>query len=332
MLSDGLRTNKRLEKAYKMLTRVPLFAGARRKAVEIEPLGSLTNMSYKIVFNETAYALRLPGHDTWEYIDRAAEERNSKIAAAAHIGADVLYVDAGSGMMVTRFVEGETMDAAWLAQDTEALARVTRTLRGVHDLGRNFRFRFNVFGMLERYRDLLYKLRQPLPVGYGEVERGAEAARRALEASPFPLVPCHNDPWPNNFIDAGERIYLIDWEFSGMNDPLWDLADLSVECGLGPEQDRTMMEAYWRGDATEGLYSRLELYKAMSDLMWSLWSRIQYANDNPLDDFLADAQERFGRCEERIHGPDFERHLDNVRMYSSVRAPHDEFPERLRVE
>ena len=233
MLSDGVRANRRLEKAYKMLTRVPLFAGVRRKAVEIEPLGSLTNMSYKVTINGAAYALRLPGHDTWEYIDRVSEERNSKIAAAARIGADVLYVDAGSGMMVTRFVEGTTMDASWLAQDAEALARVARTLKRVHGLRQNFRFRFNVFGMLERYRDLLYKLRQPLPVGYGEVERGAEAARRALESSPIPLVLCHNDPWPNNFIDAEERIYLIDWEFSGMNDPLWDLADLSVESGFG---------------------------------------------------------------------------------------------------
>ena len=315
-----------------MLAQVPFFAGAKRRTVEIEPLGSLTNMSYKVTVKGIAYALRLPGEDTWEYIDRVAEERNSKIAAAAGIGADVLYVDARRGTMVSRFVEGDTMDSAWLARDSDALVRVTRTLRRVHDLGRNFRFRFNVFGMIERCRDLLHGLRQPLPVGYGEVERGAEAARRALEASPVPLVPSHNDPWPNNFIDTGERIYLIDWEFSGMNDPLWDLADLSIECGLGPEQDRTMMETYWPGDAPEEFYSRLELYKAMSDLLWSLWGLIQHANDNPLDDFRAEAQERFGRCEERMHTPDFVQHLNVVRTGSRRHAVLNEFSGRLRVE
>jgi thiamine kinase-like enzyme len=315
-----------------MLTRVPFFGGVGREAVEIEPLGSLTNMTYKVVFDEVAYALRLPGHDTWEYIDRAAEKRNSRIAADAGIGADVLYFDARSGTMVSWFVEGHTMDAGRLGEDAEALSRVARTLRRVHGLGRDFRFRFNVFGMIERYQDILYKLRLPLPASYGELERGTEAARRALEASPVSLVPCHNDPWPSNFIDSGGRIYLIDWEFSGMNDPLWDLADLSVEGEFGPQQDRTMMEAYWRGDPPEAFYSRLELYKAMSDHLWSLWGFIQHANDNPLDDFLTYAQERFGRCEERMDAPDFGRHLDIVRTDRREYVAQNEPVRWLRAE
>jgi thiamine kinase-like enzyme len=167
--------------------------------------------------------------------------------------------------------------------------------------------------MIERCRYLLDRLGQPLPAGYGGVERGKEAARWALEAAPITLVPCHNDPWPNNFIDADGRIYLIDWEFSGMNDPFWDLSHLSTEAEFGPDQDRTMMEAYWRGDVPEELYSRLEIYKALGDLLWSLWGLIQHANDNPLDDFLTYAQERFRRCEERMYAPDFGRHLDAVR-------------------
>ena len=313
MISDGLRAKKSLESAYKALKKVPFFAHVRRGAVEIEPLGSLTNMSYKVTVGGAAYALRLPGHDTWEYIDRAAEEHNSRIAAAAGIGAGVVYSDARSGTMVSRFVEGAAMDAALLAWDAETLARVARTLRDVHGLGRDFRFRFSVFGMIARYRDLLYELRQPLPEGYSSVERGTEATRRALESSTFALVPCHNDPWPNNFIDAGGRIHLIDWEFSGMNDPLWDLADLSVECGLGPEQDLIMMDAYWRGDAPAETYSRLELYKAMSDHMWSLWGLIQHANDNPLDDFLTYARERFERCRKRMNTLEYEQHLHLVR-------------------
>ena len=286
-------------------------------------------MTYKVVFDGAAYALRLPGHDTWEYIDRAAEKRNSGIAAEAGVGAEVLHFDARSGMMVSRFIEGDAMDAGWLREDAEALSRVARTLRRVHGLGRNFRFRFNVFGMIERYQDILYKLRLPLPVGYGEVRRGTEAAQRALEAFPVSLVPCHNDPWPNNFIDAGGRTYLIDWEFSGMNDPLWDLADLSAESEFGPQQDRTMMEAYWRDEPPEEIYSRLELYKAMGDHLWSLWGFIQYANDNPLDDFLAYAQDRFGRCEGRIGALDFGRHLDVVRTDNRTSVAQNEPVRRL---
>lgn len=316
MLSNRVRANRRLEKAYKMLTRIPFFAGVRRRTVEIEPLGSLTNMSYKVTVGEEAYVLRLPGQDTWEYIDRVAEEHNSGIAAAEGLGPEVLYCDASRGTMVSRFIEGEAMDGVWLVRDAEALARVARTLRRLHCSGSDFESRFDVFGMIGRCRNLLYGLEQPLPAGYGEVERGAGAARRALEASPVPIVPCHNDSWPNNFIDAGGRIYFVDWEFSGMNDPLWDLGHLSTEAGFGPEQDRTMVEAYYDGAAGGATYSRLEIYKALDDLLWSLWGFIQHANDNPADDFMAYARERFERCKERIDNPSFGRHLDTVRAVS----------------
>lgn len=316
MLSDGIRANKRLDKAYEMLTQVPFFAGVRREAVEIEALGSLTNMSYKVSVGGAAYVLRLPGQDTWEYIDRAAEEHNSRVAAAAGLGADVLYCDTRGGTMVTRFIEGEALDGAWLSRDAEALVRVARTLKRLHGSGANFRSRFDIFGMIGRYRNLLHKSGQPLPAGYGALEDKVEAARRALEAAPVPLAPCHNDSWPSNFIDDGDRIYLIDWEFSGMNDPFWDLGHLSAEARFGPGQDRTMVEAYCGGVASEGTYARLEIYKALDDLLWSLWGFIQHANENPADDFLAYARERFGRFTERVNDPGFGRHLNAVRPAS----------------
>jgi thiamine kinase-like enzyme len=149
----------------------------------------------------------------------------------------------------------------------------------------------------------------PLPEDYYEVGREAETVRRALEASPMPLAPCHNDPWPGNLLDTGGNIYIIDWEYSGMNDPVWDLGDLSVEAGFGPEQDRAMMEAYYGSPAPAALYSRLSLYKIMSDLHWSLWALVQHANDNPMDDFRTYAAARLERCKARMGGADFGLHL-----------------------
>ncbi len=321
MLSDRSPANAGLEEAYEMLGRIPFFAGVRREAVGIEPLGSLTNVGYKVTVGGTAYALRLPGDYTGEYVDRASEEHNSRIAATAGIGAEVLYFDARSGSMVSRFIEGDTLDGARLVLDAETLARVTQTLRKVHGLGRGFWSRFDVFGMIERFRTLLRRLREPLPAGYEEAERGAEAVRRALEAAPRPFVPCHNDPWPYNFIDAGGRIHLIDWEFSGMNDPFWDLASLSVESGFSPEGDRRMMEAYLNTAVPEELCARVELYKAMGDLLWSLWGAIQHANGNPLDDFLAYSRDRFVRCEERMDSRRFSRSLEIVSAGRRTNVP-----------
>jgi thiamine kinase-like enzyme len=151
--------------------------------------------------------------------------------------------------------------------------------------------------------------------------------RRALEASPAPLVSCHNDPWPGNLLDADGRIYLLDWEYSGMNDPMWDLADLSVEAGFDAEQDRAMMEAYRGGTVSPALYSRLEIFKAMSDLHWSVWGFVQHAKGNPAEDFWSYGLERLGRSEARMGTADFAHHLGVVRTGGlQTRGPYSDAP------
>lgn len=313
MFEGRLQSGRGLSEVYAALTRVPLFQGVRPEDIEMEPLGTLTNTSYRVTAAGEDYVLRLPGKSTWKYIDRVAEKHNGRIAAEAGINAEVVYFDATDGTMVSRFVEGITMDGERFRQHPEALVRAARLLRRVHDLDRVFEFRFNAFGMIGYYAELLSRAGMPLPTGYYRVEREAAAVRLALEAVPLPLVPSHNDPWPPNFIDAGRRMYLVDWEFSGMNDPFWDLGDFSVEAGLEPDQDRTMVETYWNGEPPPVLYSRLELYKAMSELLWSLWAHVAHANDNPVADLPAYARERFERCEARMSSPEFGRHLKAMR-------------------
>jgi thiamine kinase-like enzyme len=211
-----------------------------------------------------------------------------------------------------------------------APGRAARALKRVHSLGRVFSSRFDVFAAIDRYLDLSRGQRTQVPEGYHEASRKARAVRRALGASPAPLVPCHNDPWPGNLLDADGRVYLIDWEYSGMNDPAWDLADLSVEAGFDAEQDRAMVEAYHGGPAPPALYSRLEVYKAMSDLHWSAWGFVQHAKGNPAEDFWGYGLERLGRSEARMGNADFGWHLGVVRAgglqlhdpYSDAPAPY----------
>jgi thiamine kinase-like enzyme len=293
------------------LARAPLFRQIEAQTVEITPLGSLTNLSYKLSTSMGTYVLRLPGEDTFDYIDRRAEEHNGRVAASLGINAEVLHFDAEDGTMLSRFISGGVpLDGESFERDPMLPARAALVLRRVHRLGPVFESRFDVFSMIRSYLDILYKLRMPPPEDYYEVRREAEAVRLVLQASPVGLAPCHNDPWPGNFVVAsGGNLHLIDWEFSGMNDPIWDLGDLSVEAGFDPEQERTMVEAYCGGCAPPVLYARLELYKAMSDLLWSLWGLIQYANGNPSEDFLPYAQGRLERCKVRIGSEDFGRRL-----------------------
>ena len=110
-------------------------------------------------------------------------------------------------------------------------------------------------------------------------------------------MPSHCDPLCENFLDTGERMYVIDYEYSGNNDPMWDLGDLSVEGGFGPEQDAALLAAYFDGDVPSTEASRMVIHKAMCDLLWTLWGVIQHVNENPADDFWAYATGRFERCQ-----------------------------------
>src|SRR5215210_3947640 len=333
LVSDRLKQigrGIRVGGVYAALARVPFFGNVQQRGLKIKRLGGgLTNVSYKVTMGGAAYVLRLAGDGTSEYIDRKAEEHNARVAAEAGVNAEVLFFDATDGTMVTRFVEGVSMNAGdGFCRDSGAPVRVARALKRVHSLGKLFRSRFDVFAAIDGYLDLLRGWRMPLPEDYYEVVQRARAVRLALEASPAALVPCHNDPWPGNLLDADGRIYLIDWEYSGMNEALWDLADLSVEAGFEPEQDRAMMEAYYGTGLSPRLYSRLEIYKAMSDLHWSVWSLVQYAKGNPAEDFWSYALERLGRSKARMSGADFGWHLSVVRTgglqpycpYSDVQA------------
>jgi thiamine kinase-like enzyme len=302
-----------------------MFEGVLREAVELEPLGSLTNSTFKVTVDGAAYVLRLPGKDTADYIDRTAEKHNALIATAAGINAGIFYFDVRDGTMLSRFIEGTALTGEKFEREPFMPVRAALALRHVHSLGSVFRTRFDVFDMLDKYRALVRGMRTPVAGGH-TVLRGAEAVCRALEASPAIRVPCHNDPWPGNFVDAGEQLYLIDWEFSGMNDPMWDLADFSVEAGFGPKQDRTLVEAYHGGPFSPAVYSRLELYKAMSDLLWAYWGFVQVANDNPRDDFPGYARRRLEGCEARMSGADFPVHLNAVRESRWRDAPQHVHP------
>jgi thiamine kinase-like enzyme len=194
------------------------------------------------------------------------------------------------------------MDAARF-KDLGAVARAARAFRRMHEWGEPFETRFDLFQKMDEYLALLRNLNAPVPDGYEQAQAEAGAVRAALRRHPAPLAPCHCDPLAENFLDTGHRMVIVDWEYSGMNDPMWDLGDLSVEAAFGPEQDAALLEAYFAGPAPADAAARMVLYKAMCDLLWTLWGVIQHANKNPADDFWAYAVGRFQRCR-RLMGTD----------------------------
>lgn len=295
------------------LARVPQFGGVAASEIQIERLAGLTNRNYKIATGAERFVLRIPGEGTSEYINRRHEAVAARIAAAAGVNADVLFFDETDGLMLTRFVDGAVTLNGERFKDLGAVARAAQAFRRMHDCGQSFATEFNLFAKMDEYLDYLRKKQARIPDGYAEVQREAEAVRAALGQRPAALRPCHCDPLAENFLDTGARIFIIDWEYAGNNDPMWDLGDVSVEAGFGPDQDTTLLEAYFQGKAPAAQAGRMVLYKAMCDLLWTLWGVIQVANENPVDDFWAYAVNRFERCKALMGSAEFGRHVDAVR-------------------
>ncbi len=290
---------------------------------EAARLGGLTNRVYRVRAGGEPVILRIPGEGTEAYIDREVEAINARAAARAGVSPEVLHVDPGRGLMLTRPVEGRTMTPELFATVPGAPGRAARAFRALHDSGVAFAFRFEVFAMIEDYLRVLADLDAALPDGYHDAVADARVVREALDAHPAAFAPCHCDPLCENFIDAGDRMWLVDWEYSGMNDPLWDLGDLSVEAEFGPDQDEEMLRAYFGGPPPVAARGRMVVYKAMCDLLWTLWGLIQHAKDNPADDFWTYATSRFDRCRRLMHSADFEQHLAAVRAGEPARHMGD---------
>ena len=107
-------------------------------------------------------------------------------------------------------------------------------------------------------------------------------------------------------------MWIVDWEYSGMNDPLWDLGNLSVEAGMSDIQDLELLQAYFGRHPTDQETARMIIYKAMCDLLWTLWGLIQHADKNPAEDFWAYATTRFARCKELMQHSSFQDHLKAI--------------------
>jgi thiamine kinase-like enzyme len=296
------------------LAEIPGFEATTADDFTLERQGGMTNLVYKLDFgDDRRYILRIPGKGTEDYIDRAVELHNARVAAVAGVSAEVLYGDEKTGVMLSRFIDGiVTMSPERFAARAGSPARAARALKQMHDCGREFHFRFELFAMIDDYLAILDKQKAELPEGYHAVVEAAQPVRAALDARPLPLAPCHCDPLCENFLDDGERMWIVDWEYSGMNDPIWDLGDLSVEAGFDAAQDAEMMEAYCGGTPSAALMGRMVIYKAMCDLLWTLWGLIQHANGNPAEDFWAYSIGRFERCQKLMNDPAFAAHVKAV--------------------
>ncbi len=246
---------------------------AARGPWRIETLPSFTNRTFRLDDGSEAFTLRLPGKGTERYIDRAAEARNARAAAAMGIAPDIVFADPASGVMVTQFIRGaEPLSPARLRSRPDLEAAVD-LLHRLHGSGAGFQGVMRLYPKMDEYLGLAAtpSLRQ--------LRRAVEPLRAILEPGYGPPRPCHIDPAPHNFIVAGSAHYLVDWEYSAMCEPLWDLAGLSIEGEFDAGQDAAMLARYF-GAAEPRWLSRLRLYRLVLRLLAASWCAVKLVDDN----------------------------------------------------
>ena len=295
------------------LSRIALYRDFDPASISSERLGGLTNRNYKLDSPAGSHVLRLAGEGTGDYIDRNHEQHNATVAAKAGVNAEVLFFDSDDGTMLCRYIDDSvTMDIERF-RDLGAVRRAGEAFRRLHTCGERFVGEFELFEQIDQYLGVVKDLGASVPDGYNTVQREAEQVRAALAMHELPNAPCHCDPMVENCIDTGVTMYIIDFEYAGNNDPMWDLGDLSVEGDFTTEQDLAILTAYFGREPHPFDVGRMVMYKAMCDLLWTLWGVVQHANDNPADDFWAYAVGRLDRCRALMSTDDFPRHVEAVK-------------------
>lgn len=278
------------------LSQIPLFGGRALDDLRVERLDSLTNRNFRLTLGEEQFVLRIAGGGTAGYIDRAAEAHNAQLAAAIGIAPAVLHVDPASGLMLTRFVPASTPLTAADLQDPTMLRHAVELLKRLHESRLPFQGRMDLLPKLDQYMALAARKGWPAGLDLTPARRAAEAARPALERAGVPWGPCHIDPVPHNFVvgRTPQALYLLDWEYAAMCEPMWDLAAVSIEAELDEATDRFLLGAYY-GPAASQQNGRFILYKSLLNLLAAAWAIVQLVDANSNADFAAFARARLSQ-------------------------------------
>lgn len=268
--------------------------------LDIERMGGLTNHTYKVrVETGKLYAIRIPGDGTEELIVRKDEKISTQLACDLGIDAKTLYFGDDGSKVAEYICNAVTMSAQTLKQP-EQIKQVAQVFQKLHGCGVNTGVAFEVFDMAAGYEKIIEQNNVFLFDDYAQTKRQVMQIKQEIDRLCNPAkVPCHNDPLCENWILGDGKMYLIDWEYAGMNDPLWDLADVSIEAGYSREQEQELLQSYLNTpvlDNTE--WKHFLANKIYVDYLWTLWAKTRVPYDGkPMEDW---AEERYARLKENL--------------------------------
>lgn len=262
--------------------------------LNVHRLGGLTNRNYKVETTNENYVLRLPGEGTEELINRKDEHICTRLANEIDIDSELLYFENDSGIKISRYIEqAETMDTDSV-RNNKNMRLIADIFKKLHNSGKTVPVIFDVFQKIEEYEDALNKHEDNLFWSdYEVIKEQVYNLKTEMDKLDIELTVCHNDPLCENFVKSTDKMYLVDWEYAGMNDPMWDLADFFIEANFGNEEEALFYNFYFEKEPNAQMLRRILINKVYLDFLWSLWGKQRTANGFDLLDY---ANERYIRA------------------------------------
>lgn len=292
-----------------VIARVPHWADARDLVAT--PLGGgITNSNFRVDVGGESFVLRIAGADTELLgINRYDEYAANLIAGNAGIAPEVYYFIQPEGYLVTRFIHGRPILSEEIRLP-ENILRVMQVVRRIHALPA-IPGRMNAFQVVRDYSATARRYQVVFPAKFDWLIERLDEAEAALAIHPDPICPCHNDLLNANFL-TNSQLYILDWEYAGMGDKFFDLANFSDHHALTDELDAWMLRCYFHAAALPQQWAHLKIMKVVSDLREATWGLVQIGISKLDFDFRGYADKFFGRVMENVQNPLWKQWIKEV--------------------
>lgn len=260
---------------------------------EVVKLGGMTNTNYLItLINGEKYVLKTFGKGTDKMIDREAAKNNIYQNQKLGIDVDIIMYDTNHGFLVSKYIdESITLDSKSI-KDKFCYEKIADNLYKLHSSDLDFNNNFNVFDELRKYESIVGGIENITQLKNYKLNREIFSKLEENFKSLSPKAcPCHNDLVPENFLRKDDKIYLIDWEYSGINDPSFDLAALFIESEFSSQEEEEFLK-YYAGDVDDNTKQKIMLFKISQDFLWAVWSIYKF---NCGVDYLQYGIDRYNR-------------------------------------
>ena len=290
----------------RLIKLIPEWKG---KLIKVNPINSgITNINFEVIVGKKSFFLSMPSSNSELLnIDYGNKYYNNKICGEINISPRVTHFIESENLLVTEFIKSKASSLT-IFQSSKEIEQLVKNIKLLHNANPFLR-NFNMLSQISYYQNILKK--DYLPKKLFKYVNNIKTLKKKLYLPNDKLVPCHNDLLAENIINKDNQIFIVDFDYSGNNDPCFELGNLSVEMEYDDEQINKLVRSYY-GEINENIISRVNLQGVVSDIGWSLWSYVQVKNSNLNFDYSTHAIYRLERAINKMESKEYELWINNI--------------------